>query len=69
MKTSHEISVNEWNQVQSHQDTLPETWGHSSTELDSSFGVLHTPEAVPSAKGRMTDRASRILQIGQKLEP
>jgi thioredoxin-related protein len=59
MKNNDEIPVNEWNQTKSYQGDKSEL-EHAATELENSYGVLNTPEIVPFAQGRMTDRVSRM---------
>jgi len=60
--------VNEWNQTEPYDASATEATDHFSTGLGIGFGVLHTPEVVPGAKGRMTDRASRKAMTAQDLK-
>jgi len=63
MKINDTVLVSEWNQAAPYQRAIPEAIENYPTEMANGFGVLHIPESVEFAHGRLTDRASRMLMM------
>jgi hypothetical protein len=61
MENQEIISMNVWNQPEYYQESILETGEQAYSEWGKGSGVLHTPEIIPHAQGRLTDRASRIF--------
>ncbi len=68
MKLNDTVFVNEWNQASQTKRTAPEETNKFPTEMENSYGKLCVPESVQFAHGRLMDRASRVLMLGQTLE-